>query len=123
MISEISKPALHIVPNNQAPADVVDIKPGSSISAQKATDTVETGGNSSIVTESVSEETVVQLNQIVQSIQRELQFTINENSGETVITVVDRQTSEVIRQIPSEEILMIRENLESLKGVIFSSKA
>ena len=65
---------------------------------------------------------VSQLNDLVQSIQRDLQFSLDDVSGRTVITVFDSQTEEVIRQIPSEEVLAIAKNIESLKGILFSAE-
>ncbi len=43
----------------------------------------------------------------VQSVRRDLQFKLDEESGKTVIKVLDSQTGETIRQIPSEEMLQI----------------
>ena len=51
------------------------------------------------------------LNEHVQSVQRELQFSIDENSGHTVIKVLDKETKEVIRQIPGEEALRFANSL------------
>jgi flagellar protein FlaG len=50
---------------------------------------------------------VGQLNELVQAIRRELEFSVDEQSGRTVITVVDAETREVIRQIPPEEVLTL----------------
>lgn len=68
------------------------------------------------------EQSVSQLNDLVQSVQRDLQFSIDEFSGDTVIKVLDTKTEEVIRQIPSEEVLALTKNIESLKGVLFSAE-
>ncbi|WP_083917630.1 flagellar protein FlaG [Uliginosibacterium gangwonense] len=43
---------------------------------------------------------------------RNLQFSIDEDTGKTVVKVVDPTTKEVIRQIPSEEILAIAKALD-----------
>ena len=69
------------------------------------------------------ESAVTQLNVIVQSVRRELHFSIDDNSGRTVITVLDQDTDEVIRQIPSEQVLSMAENIESLKGILFKAEA
>jgi len=69
------------------------------------------------------EKAVTQLNDIVQSVRRELHFSIDDNSGRTVITVLDQDTDEVIRQIPSEQVLSLAENIESLKGILFKAEA
>jgi flagellar protein FlaG len=52
-----------------------------------------------------------------------LNFEIHEKTGELVVKVVDRNTSEVIRQIPREELLKLHDKLEELRGVLFSGKA
>ena len=57
------------------------------------------------------QKTVVQLNEYVQQISRELKFSIDESSGRTVIKVIDAETSQIIRQIPSEEILEVARHL------------
>lgn len=51
------------------------------------------------------EDVVRDLNQHIQQVQRELQFSVDKDSGRTVITVMDKQTQDVIRQIPGEEAL------------------
>ena len=52
-------------------------------------------------------EAVSDIADYVQSISRELQFQVDDNVGSTVITVVDRETGDVIRQIPSEEAVQM----------------
>lgn len=54
---------------------------------------------------------VRELNNHVQRIQRELEFSVDETSGRTVIKVVDLETKEVIRQIPGEEALRVAQKL------------
>jgi flagellar protein FlaG len=63
-----------------------------------------------------------ELNALVKTIQRDLQFSVDDSSGETVIKVLDTQTDEVIRQIPSKEVLALTQNFESLKGILFSAE-
>ena len=64
----------------------------------------------------------------VQNISRELNFSIDQELGETVVTVVDVSTGDVIRQIPSEEMLALSRHLaetreKTAKGLLFSSDA
>lgn len=56
---------------------------------------------------------------------RELDFYIDEPSGQTVITVRDRETDQVIRQIPSEEILAVAERINEMQqaGLLMQGKA
>lgn len=43
----------------------------------------------------------------IQTVSRSLQISVDKDLGSTVITVLDRETEEIIRQIPQEEILEI----------------
>jgi len=63
------------------------------------------------------------LNDLVQELHRELQFTLDKESGEVVIKVIDRQTEEVVRQLPPEEVLRLRERLQKAAGAIFRDTA
>ena len=47
------------------------------------------------------------LNEFAKQIQTKLNFSVDESSGRSVITVTDTQTGEVIRQIPAKEILAV----------------
>ena len=58
------------------------------------------------------DDAVSQLNDYVQNVQRDLQFEVNNDLGQTVVRVVDQQTQEVIRQIPDELALRLAENLQ-----------
>ncbi|MFL1464646.1 flagellar protein FlaG [Marinobacter sp. HN1S83] len=58
------------------------------------------------------DEAVSQLNDYVQTVQRDLQFEVNNELGQTIVRVVDQQTHEVIRQIPDEVALRLAENLQ-----------
>lgn len=69
-------------------------------------------------------EAVTRLNDYVQSVQRDLQFDLDDSSGKTVITVLDRQTQEVVRQIPDEVALKLARNLQTEEPVsLFNAKA
>lgn len=70
---------------------------------------------------------VEELNAYVQSNQRDLEFSIDDSSGQTVVKVVDPQSGEVIRQIPSELALnlaqALRAGAELTAGLIVSEQA
>lgn len=55
---------------------------------------------------------VSQLNDYVQHVQRDLQFEVDNDLGQTVVKVVDQETQEVIRQIPDEVALRLAEKLQ-----------
>jgi len=58
---------------------------------------------------------VSEINDIVQSVQRDLSFNMDEDSGKTIIKVVDTESGELIRQIPSEEVLAIASQLREFQ--------
>lgn len=65
---------------------------------------------------------VDQLNRLMKEGQRNLAFSVDESAGEVVIRVSDRNTNELVRQIPTEEALAIREHLDRVMGMLFSEK-
>ena len=71
------------------------------------------------------EETVTKINDFAQSIQRELHFSIDDESGETIVKVVEKATNEVVRQIPAEDLMESLKNLNqnATSGVIISEQA
>jgi len=64
--------------------------------------------------------TVSDLNMLAQQMRRELRFSLDDDSGEMVVKVIDKETDEVLRQIPSDEILALRKRMADVAGVIFS---
>lgn len=74
------------------------------------------------VTETELLDAVKQINDFIQVARRDLVFSVDERTGQTVVTVVDAQTQEVIRQIPSEEVLAIAARLDEARGLLFESK-
>ena len=58
------------------------------------------------------DDAVSRLNDFVQSVQRDLEFEVNDETGQTVVRVIDQQTEEVVRQIPDELALRLAENLQ-----------
>lgn len=58
------------------------------------------------------DDAVTQLNDFVQNVQRDLQFEVDNDQGQTIVKVVDQKTQEVIRQIPDEVAVRLAENLQ-----------
>ncbi|MFC3155136.1 flagellar protein FlaG [Gilvimarinus japonicus] len=56
---------------------------------------------------------VAKMNEYVQSTQRDLQFSYNEELGETIVKVLDSKTQEVIRQIPDEVFVSLAQKLNA----------
>jgi len=80
------------------------------------------------VTKETVDRVVHQLETQSQSLRRDLQFNVDDSTGRVIVTVRDSQTNEVIRQIPSEEILALSRHLadaleDDVAGFLFESKA
>ena len=60
---------------------------------------------------------VESLNDYLQSVERDLLFSVDDNSGRTIITVRDRESQEVIRQIPPEAVVALAEYLRDEGGL------
>jgi len=63
--------------------------------------------------------TVEKLREHVKSLDRELEFSVDEDSGRTVITVRDPETDEVLRQIPPDELLYVVKALQENSASLF----
>jgi flagellar protein FlaG len=63
------------------------------------------------------------IQQFVQSMGRNLSFSVDEVSGYHVVRVVNPSTGELVRQLPSEELLKIARDFERLNNVLVSQRA
>ncbi len=91
------------------------------------TDTQTTQTNAS---QNAKEPSKEELNKAVEKIQKfvsntasDIQFSLDEDSGVTVVKVIDRSTKDVIRQIPSKEMLELAQALERLQGLLIRQQA
>ena len=75
------------------------------------------------VTSQKVEQVADKLNQHVQNLKRDLHFSVNEDTGEVVIKVVDSESQRMIRTIPSDEVLSMQEKLNQTVGVLLNAKA
>ncbi|OWW22958.1 hypothetical protein AYR66_19390 [Noviherbaspirillum denitrificans] len=63
------------------------------------------------------------INKTMEGLSQGLEFTIDEDSHRTIVKVVDRNTKDVIRQIPTEEALEIAKALDQVTGLLIRQKA
>ena len=59
----------------------------------------------------------------VRDMGRNLNFSVDEVTGYNVVKVINPETNEIIRQLPSEELLKIARNMKELGSVLVSQKA
>lgn len=69
------------------------------------------------------EQAVGKIQETVNHLAQNLKFSIDEDTGKTVIKVMDVQTQEIIRQIPSQEAITIARTLDKIQGLLLNDKA
>jgi flagellar protein FlaG len=59
----------------------------------------------------------------IQPVAQDLLFSVDKDTGKTVVKIVDSATDKVIRQIPSEELIAISKALDKLQGLLVKQQA
>jgi flagellar protein FlaG len=125
-----SAPSLSTTPAHKAPAASV-APPGpasaepeqaeSSVAKVKlqAPEKVDLGFSAKEMRENI-QEAIDRLNQQLKANGRDLSFQMDEEINRPVITVRNIETGEVVRQIPSEEIIRMAHSIEEGKGLLFN---
>ena len=128
---------------NQAPISMADLRGAQPASAQAQRPAVEQSSEtasqqnaapqnplSAGANEKMAEETqkavvaaASKANQAIAAMKSNLQFTVDDNTGINVVKVVDTETKQTIRQIPSEEMITIAQRLDELKGLLVKNTA
>ena len=82
------------------------------------------------VTEGAIRQAISDVESFLKVQNRDLAFSIDEDTARSVVTVIDGQSGDVIRQIPSEEMLVFAERMKELEsnsanktGVVFDGQA
>jgi len=92
-------------------------KPQSIQAPAKAEMTLDVKQQEKLVAEAISK-----LNEQAKAGNQQLGFRMDPHINGPVITVHNTHTGEVVRTIPSEEVLRVAKSIDSLKGVIFNEK-
>ncbi|WP_225918015.1 flagellar protein FlaG [Neiella holothuriorum] len=66
---------------------------------------------------------VQQLQEFVQTLNRDIAFSVDKESGIDVIKVTNQETGELVRQIPSEEVLLLAARLSEATGLLVNTEA
>ena len=69
------------------------------------------------------EELLQQIKSLTEDGLYSVRFENDERSGGLVVKIVDRENDEVIRQVPSEELLQLQATLEDLRGNIVDTQS
>lgn len=58
-----------------------------------------------------------------QAIQTKLNFSVHEENNEIIVRVVDKETNQLIRQFPSDEMLDLQDKMRDLAGFLLNADA
>ena len=63
------------------------------------------------------------LNEFTATVAQDVRFSMDEESGKTIVKVVDTATQEVLRQFPSADALSIARSIDKMQGLLIREKA
>lgn len=63
------------------------------------------------------------INKVMASFSISVQFKIDPDYKELIVKVVDQETGQLIRQIPTEEVVKMSKAMDNLKGLLFAKSA
>ncbi|NWK77241.1 flagellar protein FlaG [Aquitalea sp. LB_tupeE] len=66
---------------------------------------------------------VKQLNDVAKLYSSQLEFSVDKETNIQVVKVVDQETHQVIRQIPTEDAIRIAKAIDDFKGLLLKDKA
>ena len=75
------------------------------------------------VSESEVAQAVETLNQVLKERDISLRFERNETLNRFIVEVVDQNTGEKVLQVPDDEVIHAVENIDRLRGILFSKEA
>ena len=68
-------------------------------------------------------EVVAELNTMLQEMNRSIRFSVDDDSGRIVVKVIDMTNDEVIRQIPSEDMMSLIRHAGDSQSLLFNEEA
>jgi len=68
-------------------------------------------------------EVVAAADRAIKSLQNSVQLSLDSRSGQPIVRVVDTETGQLIRQIPTEEVLELRRALDRIAGLLIQRTA
>ena len=68
-------------------------------------------------------EMIRELEEALPAASNSLSFRVDEVLDRPVITVVDQKSGEIVRTLPSDEVLRVAHNIEKMRGILFDKPA
>lgn len=100
---------------NNAESRPESLQPNNKVKINELTKTIAVAPELTQPTKQELQQAVEVVNQAAVIEQRSLSFSIDDVSGRSIIKVVDQQTDQLIRQIPTEELLKVAQDIKKLQ--------
>ncbi len=111
--------------NTQEAPDITPLRPveapqnvDKQVNAEK--NTVQAAKETEKITTKEVEEVLEAFQDLSETIQTKLSFTVDDSNNEIVVKVYDKESNKLIRQFPSEEMLALQDKMTDLAGFLFS---
>jgi flagellar protein FlaG len=121
------------LPGANAPADAARGAPAPAVRSNpptaavvpeaKVAPTTSISANTQSVKDAALNKAVDAINRFINPVASSIEFSVDEDSGRTLVKVVDTDTNTVLRQFPSKEALAISHELDKLQGLLVKEKA
>jgi flagellar protein FlaG len=69
------------------------------------------------------DDAIKKINETMKSLSQNVEFSVDADSNRTIVKVVEYETGQVIRQMPSPEALEIAKAMDRLQGLLIRQKA
>jgi len=109
--------------NNVNPPPQATERPQLRLPAQATPDGAAVVAATRAIDQSQIKKALEEANRKMQSLGGSLEFSIDQQTRKTVVRIIDTSTNQLIRQIPSEEMLTIAKSLDRLQGLLIKQHA
>jgi flagellar protein FlaG len=116
---EVPEAALPLLPRPEPSlfGDAVEVSPEAvALSAQKGAETQQQSE-----TQDASESSLKNIREAIQAAEKRsttVKFSVDEDNGELIVKVVNKETGDVVREVPPEEVRELRKALAEMKGLL-----
>ncbi|QSX35515.1 flagellar protein FlaG [Shewanella avicenniae] len=117
--------AADVAPNGVAAKSVQPINAGANIAANPEITQAVNNAESANSQDAQAElsQVALDLTETMSMMKKGLEFKVAEQDGQPVVSVVDVDSGDVIRQIPSEEALKLAEKMSEVAGLLMKTEA
>jgi flagellar protein FlaG len=78
--------------------------------------------NDSPINENEVKKIVNEVNSMIEQFSGKVSFSYDPETNQIAIQVIDKETGEVIRQIPPKEMMTLMEKMEEIAGIIYDDR-